>query len=129
MGKDQNIRIATWNINPWQIKALGGPERAWGHAIDRLGCDVLLFQEGKPPESIRGQVDHFLSVKTRAGQVGVYCPRFKVKPLIQPNPLAKTHWLAVEVEIPGDSKPLIAISVYGLGGWVWNNRQSALDAV
>ena len=106
-------RVVTWNINPWQIKSAGGPERAWAYAIDQLDCDVLLFQEGKPPGSIQTQTDHFLSIQTRAGQVGVYCPRFRVEPLTQPNPLAKSHWLATKIEMPGD-QPLIAISAYGL---------------
>ena len=114
MTKDQNIEIATWNINPWNVKSPGGPEVAWDYIIDQLGCDILLFQEGEPPDSISQRADHFLGIQTRAGMVGIYAPKFRVQPISRPNPLAKQYWVVGSVEIPGQAEPLIAISVYGL---------------
>lgn len=44
------IRLLTWNMAYWQHKNIH--KEAWAYLLDEIGADIILFQEGRPLETI-----------------------------------------------------------------------------
>ncbi len=106
------MKIATWNMANWSHKAHFN--EAWDFYINKIGCDILLFQEALPhPEILDiNRIVYNQIGGTRLWGSGVYSNKYNIKKFdLNTNFVGSVTGAEIEIN---ENFSLIVVSLYGL---------------